>query len=141
MNHLVKEAGLSDQILCDSAGTSAYHIGESPDPRMSAAARRKGIPLNSQGRKFEAIDFEKFDLILAMDKDNYQAILARDSTGQHHPKVRMMCDFCQTFPDKEVPDPYYGGSDGFNYVIELLLDACNGLLTHVTQEMMSANPH
>jgi protein-tyrosine phosphatase len=77
-----------------------------------------------------------------MDRDNYQAIVARDRTGNHRDKVRLMCDFCQKFPDKEVPDPYYGGSDGFNYVIDLLLDACNGLLTHVTQNLLlSDSPH
>jgi protein-tyrosine phosphatase len=142
MNHLVLEAGLSDRIICDSAGTSSYHIGASPDPRMTAAARHKGISLNSRGRQFEVKDFKQFDLILAMDRDNYQALMARDRTGNYQDKVRLMCDFCQKFPDKEVPDPYYGGSDGFNYVIDLLLDACNGLLTHVTQNLLlSDSPH
>jgi protein-tyrosine phosphatase len=141
MNHLVREAGLSDRIICDSAGTSSYHIGASPDPRMTAAARRQGIALMSHGRQFEASDFETFDLILAMDRDNYQSLMARDRTGQYQNKVRLMCDFCQTFPDKEVPDPYYGGSDGFNYVIDLLLDACNGLLAQVTQDLLSDSPH
>lgn len=140
MNHLVREAGLSDRIICDSAGTSSYHIGASPDPRMTAAARQKGIPLSGCGRQFEVKDFKQFDLILAMDRDNYQDLMARDRIGNYQDKVRLMCDFCQKFPDKEVPDPYYGGSDGFTYVIDLLLDACNGLLTHVTQDLLSDSP-
>jgi protein-tyrosine phosphatase len=140
MNHLVREAGLSDRIICDSAGTSSYHIGASPDPRMTAAARQKGISLSGCGRQFEFQDFKQFNLILAMDRDNYQALRARDRIGKYPDKVRLMCDFCEKFSDKEVPDPYYGGSDGFNYVIDLLLDACNGLLVHVTQNLLTDSP-
>jgi protein-tyrosine phosphatase len=139
MNHLVQEAGLESQIICDSAGTSGYHICEPPDPRMTAAARKKGIPLGGHSRKVEPPDFERFDLILAMDRDNYRTLLERDRTGQYHPKVRLICDFCQRSPETEVPDPYYGGADGFDHVIDLLLDACSGLLVHVTQDLLSAS--
>jgi protein-tyrosine phosphatase len=138
MKYLVTEAGLSDQIHCDSAGTSAYHIGEPPDPRMTAAAKRHGISLEGQGRQFYPGDFERFDLILAMDQDNYLSLKALDREGKYADKIKLMCDFCQTFPDKEVPDPYYGGADGFNHVIELLLDACQGLLSHVTHNRVTS---
>ncbi|MGB8699192.1 MAG: low molecular weight protein-tyrosine-phosphatase [Thermosynechococcaceae cyanobacterium] len=140
MNHLIAQAGLSDRIECDSAGTSSYHIGEPPDARMTAAAAKNGIPLKGRARQFEPEDFEQFDLILVMDQDNYQALLARDRTGQYGAKIRLMCDYCQKFPDKEVPDPYYGGADGFQYVIDLLLDACNGLLQDLNQTQLNANP-
>ena len=73
-------------------------------------------------------DFDQFDLILAMDDNNYRNILSLDSSSQHAHKVKRMCEFCQTYPDREVPDPYYGGADGFDYVIDLLMDACGGLL-------------
>ncbi|HBR74361.1 MAG TPA: protein tyrosine phosphatase, partial [Cyanobacteria bacterium UBA11159] len=124
MNHLIEQRGLSDRIICDSAGTSSYHIGSPPDRRMAAAASRRGITLKGRARQFEISDFESFDLILAMDRDNYADILSLDSRGQYRDKVRLMCDFASHHQEKEVPDPYYGGVDGFNQVIDLLIDAC-----------------
>lgn len=133
MNHLIAQANLSDQIICDSAGTAGYHIGSPPDQRMAAAAQRRGINLEGQARKFQKSDFEDFDLILAMDRDNYQNILALDPAGKYGDKVRLMCDFATHHREKEVPDPYYGGTEGFNNVIDLLLDACEGLLQYVVK--------
>lgn len=133
MNHLVQEAGLSDRIQCDSAGTSSYHIGSAPDRRMTVAAKARGIDLVGRARQFERSDFEAFDLILAMDRDNYEAICALDRAGKYRDKVRLMCDFCTRHTLKEVPDPYYGGPEGFNQVIDLLMDACSGLLNHVAE--------
>ncbi|MFN6464509.1 MAG: low molecular weight protein-tyrosine-phosphatase [Nostoc sp. DedVER02] len=132
MNHLIEQAGLSDDIICDSAGTSSYHVGSAPDRRMSAAAATKlGIKLRGQARQFQKSDFQDFDLILAMDRENYENILALDRTEQYQHKVRLMCEFCSRHTLKEVPDPYYGGQDGFNQVIDLLIDACEGLLAKV----------
>ncbi|PZO55446.1 MAG: protein tyrosine phosphatase, partial [Phormidesmis priestleyi] len=127
MNYLIKPRQLGDSISCDSAGTASYHIGHSPDRRMAAAAKRKGITLTGKARQFTRADFDNFDLILAMDRSNYRDILALDAGNQAH-KVKLMCEFCRSHPDEEVPDPYYGGEDGFDYVIDLLLDACMGLL-------------
>ena len=132
MNRAIAEAGLSDRIVCDSAGTSSYHIGAAPDSRMRAAASKRGIPMQGSARQFKAEDFERFDLILAMDRDNYWDICSLDPHKQHRDKVRMMCDFARNHQDTSVPDPYYGGADGFDYVIDLLLDACEGLLEHIT---------
>lgn len=131
MNHLIAQEGLSGQIICDSAGTSSYHIGSPPDRRMTAAARDRGIVLRGEARQFTRQDFEQFDLVLAMDKDNYRDILMLDRAQAYRHKVRLMCDFCRDFSDQEVPDPYYGGPEGFNYVIDLLLDACSGLLAEI----------
>ena len=131
MNYLVQQKGLENQIICDSAGTSSYHIGASPDRRMQAAASRRGIKLVGQARQFEASDFEQFDLILAMDRSNYRDILKLDSDSIYGDKVRLMCDFASQHRDREVPDPYYGGEAGFDHVINLLLDACDGLLEEV----------
>lgn len=135
MNHLIRQHSLENQVICDSAGTSSYHIGSCPDRRMTAAAARRGIPLQGQARQFQQMDFEAFDLILAMDKDNYEGILRLDRNRDYQHKVKLMCDFCQHYDDREVPDPYYGGEAGFNYVIDLLLDACKGLLEQVQQEI------
>jgi len=139
MNHLIEQKGLSDRIICDSAGTSSYHIGSAPDRRMTAAASGRGIALKGQARQFQKVDLTDFDLILAMDRENYRNILALDPTGKNKDKVRLMCEFCTNHSDKEVPDPYYGGPEGFNYVIDLLLDACEGLLQHVLKEQQTAN--
>lgn len=140
MNHLVEQAGLSEQIACDSAGTSSYHIGSSPDRRMSAAAKERGILLQGKARQFEATDFEAFDLILAMDRDNYRDILFADVDGNYRNKVQLICDFASQHRDREVPDPYYGGKEGFNYVIDLLLDACDGLLQEIIRSQ-ELTPH
>jgi protein-tyrosine phosphatase len=132
MNYLVEQASLSSSIICDSAGTSSYHIGSPPDRRMAAAATKKlGIKLQGKARQFQKSDFQDFDLILAMDRDNYRNILSVDPTGQYAQKVYLMCEFCTKHTLKEVPDPYYGGLEGFDRVIDLLIDACDGLLEYV----------
>lgn len=133
MNYLIESANLGEHIICDSAGTAGYHIGKPPDERMAvAAASQLGIQLCGQARQFKKSDFETFNLILAMDRENYQNILALDPVGQYRDKVRLMCDFCSRHTTKEVPDPYYGGPEQFHQVIDLLLDACDGLLQHVS---------
>lgn len=134
MNHLIKQAGLSDRITCDSAGTGGYHIGSPPDNRMALAARKRKIELLGEARQFNRQDFENFDLILAMDRDNYRNILAVDTAGKYKDKVRLMCEFCRSHDLKEVPDPYYGGPEGFDRVIDLLLDASEGLLEYVISQ-------
>ncbi len=134
MNHQIQDRNLQDKIICDSAGTSAYHVGSPPDRRMVAAAKQQGLSFMGEARRFQVADFQKFDLILAMDRENYADILSLDPQGQYREKVRMMCDFCRDRPEKEVPDPYYGGPDGFNNVIDLLVDACKGLLDYVVEQ-------
>ncbi|BAU13453.1 protein tyrosine phosphatase [Leptolyngbya sp. NIES-3755] len=134
MNHLIRQAGLENEIICDSAGTSSYHIGSPPDRRMTAAAKLRGIELIGRARQFERSDFEEFDLILAMDHDNFEAICSIDPAGTYQDKVQLMCNFCTQHQLREVPDPYYGGAEGFNFVIDLLLDACQGLLDFIIRE-------
>ncbi|NEQ21266.1 MAG: low molecular weight phosphotyrosine protein phosphatase [Microcoleus sp. SIO2G3] len=133
MNHLIEQSGLGDSIICDSAGTGGYHIGSPPDQRMATAAALRVIELKGQARQFQKSDFENFDLILAMDRENYQDILSLDRAGKYKDKVRLMCDFASHHREREVPDPYYGGTEGFNKVIDLLLDACEGLLQYVVK--------
>ncbi len=132
MNHLIEQADLGNSISCDSAGTASYHVGNPPDRRMSSAAASKlGMELVGQARQLQPSDLKDFDLILAMDKANYQDILALDPTGKYRDKVHLMCQYCSKYSTQEVPDPYYGGTEGFNYVIDLLIDACSGLLESV----------
>ena len=136
MNHLIAQRQLGDRISCDSAGTASYHVGSEPDRRMNAAAQKKGITLTGSARQFTQQDFETFDLILAADRNNYRDILALDTSHQYAHKVKLMCEFCHTYREEEVPDPYYGGEAGFDYVIDLLIDVCNGLL----DDIVTASP-
>jgi protein-tyrosine phosphatase len=146
MNHLIAARGMGDgetcqghRIVCDSAGTASYHVGSPPDRRMNLAAQRQGITLQGSARQFSAADFEDFDLILAMDRSNYQDILSLDTGNQYAHKVKLMCEYCRAYDDKDVPDPYYGKEDGFNYVIGLLTDACEALLDSVLEEQDRQN--
>ncbi len=142
MNYVIKSADMSDaygsnsalSIVCDSAGTARYHVGSSPDRRMVAAVRARGIPITGKARQFQKSDLENFDLILAMDRQNYQDILVLDPANRYRGKVRLICEFCQHHDQQEVPDPYYGGAEGFNQVIDLLSDACDGLLEHLVKQ-------
>ncbi len=108
MNHLIAQANLSELIVCDSAGTSGYHIGSPPDRRMSAAAKQRGITLQGSARQFTKADFEKFDLILAMDRENLDDIRFLDSARKYRDKVRLMCDFCTRHSPREVRIPIMG---------------------------------
>ncbi len=135
MNHLISQAHLQGAIACDSAGILDYHEGKPPDPRMVEAAANRGLTLHGRARQFQPRDFEKFDLILAMDRENYWDILALDPQNRYSDKVRLTCDFCTRYRLKEVPDPYYGEDDGFDRVLDLLFDACDGALRHAIAQL------
>lgn len=125
---LVENRGLAAEFLIDSAGTIGYHTGQRADPRMREAASARGYRLESRARQFDYDDFERFDLILAMDRTNYRDILSLDSQNQYENKVRLLCDFHHDSNLKDVPDPYYGGPQGFERVIDLVEVACEHLL-------------
>jgi protein-tyrosine phosphatase len=131
MKKLVRDAGLEDQIFIDSAGTSGWHQGELPDSRMRAHAKRRGYVLDSLSRPVRPSDFEEFDIILAMDDNNYHALKNRAPDIESEQKIYMMTDFSKKLKHDHVPDPYYGGADGFDLVIDILEDACEGLLDAV----------
>lgn len=131
MNHLIKQRQLEHLVSCDSAGTASYHVGSEPDRRMNTAAQKQGITLTGSARQFTEQDFEDFDLILAADRSNYRDILSLDTASEYAHKVKLMCAWCQSHRDEEVPDPYYGGEAGFDYVIDLLMDTCDGLLNEI----------
>jgi len=131
MKDLVLKAGLQDEIICDSAGTLGYHAGSSPDSRMTAHAKKRGIYLEHAARKFVFSDFKNFDHILVMDKDNFSNVVALDPEGSFLHKVQYLTDFCQKIKAAEVPDPYYGGASGFDLVLDIVTDACEGLLKKI----------
>ena len=131
---LVEDNSLSDIIEIDSAGTHAYHIGERPDERASAAALNRGIDLSSQqARRVSPDDFEQFDYVLAMDTDNY-GILAASCPSGLESRLRLFLDFAPDLDIREVPDPYYGGGSGFERVLDMIEQASAGLLAEIRQQ-------
>jgi len=119
------------QIEIDSAGTHDYHVGAPPDRRAVAAAKRRGIDLSElRARMVAAEDFAHYDLILAMDRENLDE-LKRRAPAVHHERIRLMMDFAPQAPSRAVPDPYYGGAQGFEEVLDLLEEAASGLLQDV----------
>ena len=129
--HQLTAEGLEDQFVVDSAGTGGWHVGKPADSRMRAAASRRGIQLPSRARQLELADLTTFDRILTMDDDNLRAVrsLARElGDRQDLAVIEPMVLHCRQFQAHEVPDPYYGGSEGFEHVLDLLQDACEGLL-------------
>lgn len=134
MNYLVDQAGLTGTIISDSAGTADYHVGDLPDSRMIATLTKRGFPAHGRGRQFKPSDFEDFDYILVMDQANYRDVLRLDPEGHYRHKVELITSYCRAHTLNAVPDPYYGGPEGFNQVIDLLVDACSVLLTTVKTE-------
>lgn len=132
MLSLVADAALDGHIGVDSAGTGAWHVGESADPRSRACATRRGVDLPSIARRFEAHDFARFHFVLAMDSENYGDLrdLAPDDASAE--KVHLLRRFDPAAPENaSVPDPYYGGPRGFDDVFDICEAACRGLLEHI----------
>jgi len=132
--HKVVDAGLEDRIHIDSAGTIAYHIGHPPDPRAQKAALKRGIDLSTQrARKVTSADFEEFDFVIAMDSDNHYELEAI-CPAEHENRLHMFLKFAHNSRETDVPDPYYGGGNGFETVLDLIDDASEGLLEHLTRK-------
>jgi protein-tyrosine phosphatase len=129
MRHLVSEAGLSSRFEIDSAGTAGFHTGNDPDLRMQKAARKRGIPMTGSARQVKPADFEEFDWIFAMDRSNYEDLRAvQNRCPNPTAKLVLFCDLCEKHKESEVPDPYYGGPEGFETVLDLLEDGCSAFL-------------
>ncbi len=124
------------ELRIDSAGTHAYHIGEPPDPRAQRAALRRGVDLSGQrARRVRPDDFERFDLVIAMDLANVEA-LRETAPAEHHERIRLMLEFAPQLGRTEVPDPYYGSMNGFEHVLDLVEEASLGLLEHVRTRLL-----
>ncbi|WP_043758201.1 low molecular weight protein-tyrosine-phosphatase [Imhoffiella purpurea] len=133
---LVVDAGLSRLIEIDSAGTHAYHLGETPDRRARETALTRGIDIGDlRARRAIAEDFHRFDYILAMDRDNYECLAEICPAGME-PKLRLFLDFAPDLSVREVPDPYYGGQRGFERVFDMVELAAQGLLADVTSRYL-----
>jgi protein-tyrosine phosphatase len=129
--HKLKNAGLDEVVSVDSAGTHAYHVGEAPDPRSQSTALKRGINLKHlKARKVVAEDFERFDYVLAMDRDNYRGLEAICPTGCEY-KLQLFLSYAPNLETDEVPDPYYGGPTGFDRVLDMIEEASDGLLQDI----------
>ena len=131
MKKLVENAGLSQEIEIDSAGLISYHEDEDADPRMRMHARRHGYNLTHISRPVRVSDFDYFDLIVGMDEQNHDKLVRLAPTLEDEEKIVRMTDYCTQHVIDHVPDPYYGGEQGFENVIEILEDACSGLLDKI----------
>ncbi len=142
LRHKLHDSGLGDDVDVESAGTGGWHVGNPPDPRASAAAAERGIALESRAQRFEAFHFDDFDLILAMDRQN----LADMGTLAPHAAAANKLHLFREFDplavesgDLEVPDPYYGGEDGFEDVLDMIDRACDGLIAEIRARMAATD--
>ncbi len=134
MRSLVREAGIEGQIEIDSAGTGDWHVGNAPDERATAAAARRDVTLEGAARQVRPQDFEDYDLLLAADRENLADLRALAPSEAARAKLRLLREFdpdSAGAPDLDVPDPYFGGPDGFDAVLDLVEAACRGLLAEV----------
>jgi protein-tyrosine phosphatase len=133
--HLVREAGLEHAIEIDSAGTAGYHSGDAPDRRARAAGKRAGIPIGGSARQFAAVDFARFDYVIAMDSTNFADLTSLARSPELSRKIRLMRSYDPAAPSgAPIPDPYYGDDSGFDEVLELCLVACTHLLREIRAE-------
>ncbi len=131
---MLESVGLTEKVYADSAGTHSYHIGASPDMRGQATALRRGVDLRGlRARQVTEADFAEFDYVLAMDRDNLQHLLALCRSEELRPRIQLFLDFAPELPEREVPDPYYGGPGGFERVMDLVEAAAQGLLVHIRE--------
>lgn len=129
MNGMIKKENLRDKVVCDSAGIIGVHAGEPADKRMQQHAFQRGIRLTSISRKFDPqVDFDKFDMIIGMDDQNISDLRSMARDNDDLDKIYKMTAFCSEYDHDTVPDPYYGGEAGFELVLDLLEDACTGLV-------------
>ena len=132
----LKKAGKDQHVICDSAGTIGFHSGAQADLRMRKQAQRRGYAVTSISRKVKADpDFDRFDMIIGMDDQNVKDLYALTRSPEHHQKIFRMTDFSSQLFYNYIPDPYYGDAADFELVIDLLEDACEGLLKYLEKEV------
>ena len=137
MRGLLEREGLGQLIDVDSAGTGAWHVGEPPDHRARVAGKRRGLEVSGTARKVVREDFERFDLLIAMDGSNRADLERLAPTVEASARIYLLRDFdASSSPGAEVPDPYYGGGDGFDRVLDICEAACGGLLEHVREHFL-----
>ncbi|MCA6363676.1 MAG: low molecular weight phosphotyrosine protein phosphatase [Bacteroidetes bacterium] len=132
----LEQGGLADRVEVDSAGTSNYHIGETPDKRSVANARRHDVDISSlRARQFTASDFEQFDEIFVMDAENLRNVLKLAHDETHRRKTGLLLNELSPGSNRAVPDPYFGGEEGFENVFQLVNDACEAIVNRLQQQL------
>lgn len=131
LRDLLEKARLDKDVIVDSAGTIDYHIGKLPDPRMRQAAEKRGLNLEHRARQVKTDDLVKFDLVLVMDRDNLRNVKSLDRNEKSATKIRLFCEYCTDHSESEVPDPYHGGAEGFELVLDLLEDGCAEIVRRI----------
>jgi protein-tyrosine phosphatase len=140
--HKLSRAGLGHLIEVDSAGTGAYHIGEPPHVESMRVARQHGMPIDHlRARQVKRPDFESFDLIVAMDRKNHSDLLALESSGEHHHKVKLFMAYVPEATVMDVPDPYFGGPAGFDEVFALVETGCDTILAELGALVVADRRH
>ena len=135
MRSLLARSGLDERVVVESAGTGGYHVGALPDRRARAAAQARGLDLSSRARQFRPDDWARCDYVLAMDQQNFDDLATSAPDSRAQAKLRLLRAFDpQSPPGAPVPDPYHGGPDGFEHVLDLCEAACEGLLAHLRRE-------
>lgn len=137
--NLLKERGLESNFYVDSAGTSAYHLGEAANSKSRQMANQYGIQLHSKARQFETADLEEFDLVLAMDHENFDNLEQMDLQDQYSGKLYLIREFDPNPGTKAVPDPFYGGMQGFKDVFDILYRSCEHLLNELEKQIVVEN--
>ena len=135
LKKMIKNEGLDDKVFVDSAGTSNWNDGKSPDERMRAHGSKRGYDFTGEARTIRSSDFDNFDYILVMDNNNYNNVKKLAKSKEDVSKIHKMTDFSTNKTTDHVPYPYYGGDDGFELVMDLLEDACTGLLNEVKTKL------
>lgn len=139
--HAIKKAGLENEVHIDSAGTHSYHVGSPPDLRAQQAIRKRGIDISGQrSRQVTEQDFADYDYILVMDGANH-AHLIRRAAAVHHDKIRRLLSYSRKFPNLDVPDPYYGGNDGFEENLDMIHDAVQNLVREISEQAQAKTKH
>jgi protein-tyrosine phosphatase len=132
---VLRREGLADEVAVDSAGTGAWHVGEPPDERAARSAAARGLDISGQrARQLEAGDCERFDYVLTMDEENYRAV---SELCPGSAVVRPFLDFAHSTPEREVPDPYFGGPDGFEKALDLAAEASEGLVEDIRRRHLA----
>jgi protein-tyrosine phosphatase len=139
MRALAVEGGVQERLEIDSAGTGSWHVGHPPDERATAAAAGRGIELAGAARRVEPSDLDRFDLVIAMDRENLSGLQGMSAGRRHREKLALLRQYdgaSAAAGELEVPDPYYGGEEGFDLVLDVVTAGCRGLLLHIAEHHM-----
>lgn len=130
LRHLAAKDAIKELVV-ESCGIGAWHVGQLPDERMRHASKNRGFYLESRAQQFTYAFYDRFDLILAADREVLNALIQHAQLPEHKTKIKLITHFSSCYPDEEIPDPYYRGDSGFEQVLDMIEDSCHGILEHL----------